>query len=335
MPSMRERGVLLGLFVGLCGLGAQRALAPRDLAERVLRSGASLNDVAREHPPEQAGSFPAAWVHGADCASDPLIQVHAYNEDLYVLRQSKCATFEAPFVYLVFGEERALLLDTGATADGPLWETVEGLVAQWLERREQGFVELIVAHSHSHGDHVAGDGLFAGRELVSTVVTLERPGVLAFWGFEHYPDDAATLDLGGRVLDVLGTPGHKDDGVTLYDRRTHLLFTGDLVYPGHLFVFTPEEWPDFVASLRRLVAFAAEHPVEHVLGCHVEMGAAPRASFAYGTVRQDDEHPLQLDADVLLRVLEAAEAMGETPRCEVHDDFVIHPVFAGGIRWNG
>ncbi|HVS17850.1 MAG TPA: MBL fold metallo-hydrolase [Planctomycetota bacterium] len=329
------RGVVLSLYLGLCGLGAHRALAPRDPAERVLRAGTSLAEFARAHPPEASGTFPESWIHGADCASDPPLQVHAYNQDLFILRQSKCATTEAPFVFLVFGEERALLLDTGATRDGPLWATVEGLVSDWLERREQGFVELIVAHSHSHGDHVAGDPQFVGRELVSTVVTLERPGVLEFWGFEDYPLDAATIDLGGRVLDVLGTPGHKDDSVTLYDRRTHLLLTGDLVYPGHLFVFTPEEWPDFLDSLRRLVAFAAEHPVEWVVGCHVEMGAEARASFAYGTQRQDGEHALQLSPDVLLRVLEAALKMGDTPRCEIFDEFVIHPVWAGGISWNG
>jgi hydroxyacylglutathione hydrolase len=332
---MRERCILLSVFLGLCGLGAHRALAPRDAAERLLRSGVSLEDVARREPPAEPGTFPDTWIHGADCAEDPPIQVHAYNENLFILRQSKCATAEAPFLFLLFGEEKALLLDTGATSDSPLWETVEGLVAQWLEQREQAFVELIVAHSHSHGDHVAGDAQFAGKELVSSVATLERAGVLRFWGFAEYPLDRPTLDLGGRVIDVLGTPGHKDDSVTLYDRRTQLLLTGDLVYPGHLFVFTPEEWPDFVDSLRRLATFAAEHPVAWVLGCHVEMGAAPRVSFPYGRVRQDDEHPLQLSPDVLLRVLEAAEGMGETPRCEIFDEFVIHPVFVRGIGWNG
>lgn len=332
---MRERCILLSVFLGLCGLGAHRALAPRDAAERLLRSGVSLEELARREPPSEPGTFPDTWIHGADCANDPPIQVHAYNENLFILRQSKCATAEAPFLFLLFGEDRALLLDTGATSDGPLWETVEGLLTQWLEKREQGFVELIVAHSHSHGDHVAGDAQFAGKELVSSVATLERAGVLRFWGFAEYPLDRPTLDLGGRVIDVLGTPGHKDDSVTLYDRRTQLLLTGDLVYPGHLFVFTPEEWPDFLDSLRRLATFAAEHPVAWVLGCHVEMGAAPRASFPYGRVRQDDEHPLELSPDVLLRVLEAAEGMGDTPRCEIFDEFVIHPVFVRGIGWNG
>lgn len=167
---MRERGVLLSLFLGLGGLGAHRALARYSDVPRT--------EFVERAPPQEPGTFPESWIHGADCANDPPIQVHAYNENLYILRQSKCATAEAPFLFLIFGEERALLFDTGATADGPLWETVEGLISSWLERRGLGFTELIVAHSHSHGDHVAGDAQFVGKELVSTVVTLERAGVL-------------------------------------------------------------------------------------------------------------------------------------------------------------
>lgn len=328
---MGVRALLACLFLGLCGLGAGRTLVLQEGPQRPL----SLAERARREPPAEAGTFPATWIHGADCAEDPPIQVHAYNADLYILRQSKCKTAEAPFLFLIFGEQKVLLLDSGATKDGPLWQTVESLVADWLQRRGQGFVELIVAHSHSHGDHVAGDAQFVGKDLVATVVTLERAGALRFWGFDDYPLDRPTLDLGGRVLDVLGTPGHKDDSVTLYDRRTHLLLTGDLVYPGHLFVFTPEEWPDFVASLRRLVDFAAAHPVEWVLGCHVEMGATARSPFRYGTVRQDGEHVLQLSPDVLLRALEAAEGMGDAPECRILDEIVIHPVFDCGFSWNG
>ena len=61
---MRTRCVLLSLFLGLCGLGAHRALAPRSAAERLLRSGLSLEDVARREPPDEPGAFPASWIHG-------------------------------------------------------------------------------------------------------------------------------------------------------------------------------------------------------------------------------------------------------------------------------
>ena len=85
-----------------------------------------------------AGSLDVTWIHGAPSrrrARDPKIQVHSYEEHTVILRQSKSVHYEAPFIYLLFGNDRALLLDTGATADPglfPLRATVEGLIADWL-----------------------------------------------------------------------------------------------------------------------------------------------------------------------------------------------------------
>ncbi len=67
----------------------------------------------------------------------------------------------------------------------------------------------------------------------------------------------AEVDLGGRVLDCLATPGHHEAAVTYYDRYTRILFTGDTIYPGRLYVF---DWPAFVALDRpagRLVRSSA------------------------------------------------------------------------------
>lgn len=47
----------------------------------------------------------------------PEIQVHAYTEDTLILRQNKSVHYEAPFLFLLFGNEGALLIDTGATSD--------------------------------------------------------------------------------------------------------------------------------------------------------------------------------------------------------------------------
>ena len=65
------------------------------------------------------GVWPSTWIHGAPPGvrgQDPPLQVHRFDEHTFVLRQSKAMTYEAPFVYLLFGNDRALLLDTGAGA---------------------------------------------------------------------------------------------------------------------------------------------------------------------------------------------------------------------------
>jgi hydroxyacylglutathione hydrolase len=63
----------------------------------------------------RAGTLPPRWdTAGPRCAEMPEWQIHEYNPDLYILRQSGCTDFEKPFVFLLFGGERALLLDTGS-----------------------------------------------------------------------------------------------------------------------------------------------------------------------------------------------------------------------------
>ena len=61
------------------------------------------------------------WIHGApDCGEDtgPAVEVYEYRPDSYILRQNKCLTFEAPFMYLLVGNESASLLDKGALSAG-------------------------------------------------------------------------------------------------------------------------------------------------------------------------------------------------------------------------
>src|ERR1700688_2862440 len=61
------------------------------------------------------GTLPAAWnTGGPKCMEMPEWQIHEYNPDLYFLRQSGCTDYEKPFVFLFFGADRALLLDTGS-----------------------------------------------------------------------------------------------------------------------------------------------------------------------------------------------------------------------------
>src|SRR5258706_13103468 len=57
-----------------------------------------------------AGQLPAEWyAGGADCGSTSRFRVHAYTPDLFILRQPACTNYEKPFLYLVFGRDRALL----------------------------------------------------------------------------------------------------------------------------------------------------------------------------------------------------------------------------------
>ena len=69
-------------------------------------------------------------------------------------------------------------------------------------------VELVVAHTHHHGDHVAGDDQFADRPR-TLIVEPELPAVKEFFGLPDWPEGEAALDLGGRILTVFPIPGHE------------------------------------------------------------------------------------------------------------------------------
>jgi hydroxyacylglutathione hydrolase len=266
-----------------------------------------------------------AWIHGVPRGApvaDPPIQVHRYDADTVILRQSKSTSYEAPFLYLLFGTQRALLLDTGATADPaifPLRTTVDGLVAEWLAAHPRDGYELIVAHTHGHGDHVAGDPQFADRPATTTVSkTFEA--VESFFGFTGWPDQVVQYDLGDRVLDVTGSPGHHATAISIFDPVTGFLFTGDTVYPGRLYAF---DMAAFVASLDRLVAFAEARPVTFVMGCHIEMTSTPRRDYPLGATYQPHELPLQMTVADLVAVRDAAAAVAGKPGVHAYDGFVI------------
>ncbi len=146
-----------------------------------------------------AGSLDVSWIHGAPARrrnSNPPIQVHHYDPHTIIMRESKSVSYEAPFLYLFFGNDRALLLDTGATADParfPLRATVDQLVADWLDRHPRERYELVIGHSHGHHDHLAGDPQFEGRPT-TTVVGREPEAVQEFFGFTSWPEQSGADD---------------------------------------------------------------------------------------------------------------------------------------------
>lgn len=274
-----------------------------------------------------AQPFDVTWIHGSsDCATstDPPLQSYRYDQDTVILRQSKCVNFEAPFLYLLFGAERALLLDTGATASAaafPLRDAVEDLISEHLNGAPRSSLALVVVHSHAHGDHVQGDGQLSGQPN-TTVVSPQRAAVEAFFGITSWPTDLVSYDLGGRIIDVIPIPGHEANHIALYDRNSGLLLTGDTLYPGYIFI---SEWNTYRASIGRLADFAVDRPVTWVLGTHVEMKSTAGEAYAYGTTYQPEEHVLQLTKANLLELDTTLQALGVTATAYVFDDFILSP----------
>lgn len=162
--------------------------------------------------------FPQVWDgYGCEkaCSRDhPMLYVHALSSNTWALRQSKCATFEAPFMFLLVGRERALLIDTGdVDNDGELVSCLRTLTQK---------KPLIVAHTHRHTDHVKGDDLIL-RTIPSSSLLEQAP--------------VAGIELGDRLVEVIEAgSGHSAHDVCFLDVSTRTLFTGDVLYPGYLYI---------------------------------------------------------------------------------------------------
>lgn len=267
------------------------------------------------------GVLPDRWqVSGPECPPDPHFQVHEYNPDLVILRESGCSNYEKPFLYLIFGKARVLMLDTGAGRTD-VASVVQGVISAWLTRNGRDAMPLVVAHTHAHGDHISGDAQLQ-RLPATTVVGLTPAAVQAFFGFKGWPEEIVAFDLGDRTVDVIPIPGHEPSSIAIYDRQTGILFTGDTLYPGRLYV---RDGAAFTRSIQRLVDFTRGKIVTHVLGNHIEETRTPYLDYPVGTKYQPDEHALPLGRAELLELNDALRAMNGTIMRLAMRDFTIWP----------
>jgi hydroxyacylglutathione hydrolase len=276
----------------------------------------------------EPGKLPARWdTGGPKCMELPEWQVHEYNEDFYILRESGCVHYEKPFLYLIFGKDKAMLMDTGAgTTELAIF--VDQVIARWLKRKGRQNIPLMVMHSHGHRDHIARDSQFSNRPGVE-FVPAEIPAVQKAFGIETWPTSIGKIDLGERVIDVVPIPGHHPVAVALYDRRTAVFMPGDNVYPRRLYV---TDWAAFVASTQRMVDFTQGRLISHMLGCHIEQSKTPYLEYSIGSIFQPDEHVLELTRGDLLELNGALKELGSTPKRLALANMTIYPILDDATR---
>lgn len=250
--------------------------------------------------------------------AEPAVEIQRLDADSYVIRQSIGTNFEAPFLYLLFGTSRALLLDSGAGGFA-LRPVIDSIMAA----RGTPDLPLVVAHSHAHGDHIAGDAELAARPA-TTVIGHAPAAVAAAFGISRWPDTPGSIDLGGRRLTIIATPGHEPAHIMVYDPQRHILLTGDTLYPGRLYV-PIDQFATWRASIDRAATFARHHRLRALLGAHIELRRTPGDDYDRAATRHADEHSLALPAAALFELQAAVAAMTGEPVRQTHDDFIIVP----------
>jgi glyoxylase-like metal-dependent hydrolase (beta-lactamase superfamily II) len=268
--------------------------------------------------------FAQPWIDGTH--DEPQMQVQSYDADTYVIRQSVKTNIEAPFIFLFFGTDKVLEIDTGA-GGLKIRPTIDGVISDWMSKKGIKSLQLIVAHSHSHGDHIAGDAEFADR--ANTIVVGHRPEQVAqFFKIHSWPEDVAVFDVGGRELDIIPMPGHEPAEIGVFDRRTHLLLTGDALYPGRLYIpMEPtDQFATYRASIDRVANYTRSLGVSWILGNHIEMTRTPGRDYPMHTATHPNEHALQLPYSSLLELQKSVDQMGPEPKLDVHKDFIVYPL---------
>jgi hydroxyacylglutathione hydrolase len=194
--------------------------------------------------------------------------------------------------YLILGKRRALMFDTG-----PGVRNISAAV------RKLTTLPVTALPSHMHFDHTGGLSGFGNIALAD--LPLLRACIRDGWlmpsddlyvgSWEgmtwapvkpaHWLPIAGEIDLGGRKLELLHTPGHSPDSVSLHDRANGLLFAADFVYPGKLYAQIANS--DLKSYLESAEALLPQVPEGTTLLCAHGKPDAQRLHRAPRLARQD------------------------------------------------
>jgi len=200
-------------------------------------------------------------------------EVYRIDDGIFAIYEP--GQFEEVISFLITGDDFALLFDTGLGI-GNIRKVVDQLTD----------LDVVFLNSHTHYDHIGGNHLFDtiyGMDLdYSRKRSLGSPpeAVADFiqegWVWKPLPDgfspsdyrsraftidktigEGDAIDIGGRVLEIMHTPGHAPDSICLIDREHRLLFTGDSFYLAPLYTHIPGgSFDDYAETAARLAGLA-------------------------------------------------------------------------------
>ena len=169
----------------------------------------------------------------AEKYSKQYAETFVYRDADIVFRQIDDHTWEGnghlvynESVYVVEGNDKALVIDSG-TRMPHLGKAVATLTDK----------PVMLALTHGHGDHAGGAGSFPEVWLHPADTSILGGNRGAYQGEIHFLADGDVIDLGGRQIEVLHTPGHTAGSITFFDKANHYGFSGDAFGSTNLLLF--------------------------------------------------------------------------------------------------
>ena len=153
-------------------------------------------------------------------------------------------------VYLLEGDDRALLIDAGAWMPH-LAETVAKLTDK----------PVSVVLTHGHGDHVGGVIGFPECWIHPADTIMIGEGARHYGIKVHLLSEGEVIDLGGRQIEVLATPGHTSGSVTFFDKERGYGFSGDAFGSTNLLLFT-NSFRTLIGTLDRTIAYMKANDIK-------------------------------------------------------------------------
>ena len=269
-------------------------------------------------------------------ANEPWFEVYKVAPAVFAIYEPHQA--EETISYLIVGHKQAVLFDTGMGIDN-----IRNVISRLTSR------PIVVLNSHTHDDHVGGNWQFnfvygmdtaftrnnakGSREDAQEEITPDQicgdlpkslnPKTYATkpWHVSLFVHDGFKINLGGRTLEIISTPGHTPDSIALIDRENGLLFTGDTYYPAPIWLFRPEtDFDAYVKSAKRLAELAPE--LKLVLGAHnipvAEPSVLPRLVTAFENVRAGKVASQKSDAGKTLYTIDGISFLLKAGAVEAH-----------------
>ena len=208
-------------------------------------------------------------------------EITEFPNRIFRLREPALGALDGSNIWLVVGDRSSLLIDTGVGV-ARLSPVVNAIAGN----------PIICLLTHTHYDHIGGAYEFSDRRLheaEAKILADPNPqatlweGWLTRSSFARFPevdfdfasysikpapptslvDDADRIDLGGRRLVIMHTPGHSPGLLSILETETGTLFTSDALYDGPMFFDLPGSHRSRAArSIKRLMGTGARtvHP---------------------------------------------------------------------------